>query len=85
MKDWKTIEQLNKSGLILALCQDNSGIYNQLMTIIIDNKAKETNKKQFYQNGPLGFSSRVYPDNIKAAVYLDEICPKEIIDKFCDV
>lgn len=83
--NWKTVEQLNKSGLILALCQDNTGIYNQLMSVIIDTKAKKFNQKQFYENGALGFSSRVYPDKIKAAVYLDDICPKEIIDKFCKV
>lgn len=85
MYNWKPIDQLNKSGLILALCQDNTGIYNQLMTVIIDNTAKELNKKQFYENGPLGNGIRVYPDKIKAVVYLEDICPTEIIKKFCKV
>lgn len=82
--NWKTIDEIDKSGLILTLCQDSTGIYNQLMTVIIDNKAKDLNRKQFYQNGVLGCSYRVSPDKIKAVLYLDEVCPKEIINNFCD-
>ena len=78
--NWKGIDQLNTSGLILVLCQDNTGIYNQLMYIVIENK-----KKLFFENGVLGASHRVYPDKVKAAIYLDEICPTEIIKKFCKV
>lgn len=85
MYNWKTIDEIDKSGLILTLCQDSTGIYNQLMTVIIDNTAKELNKKQFYQNGALGNGVRVYPDKIKAILYLDEVCSTEIIKKFCEV
>ena len=77
--NWKNIDDLNKSGLILALCQDNTGIYNQLMYFVIEN-----NKKMFFENSVLGSSQRVYPDKVKAAIYLDDICPKEIINKFCE-
>lgn len=76
--EWKEKKELNKTGMILALCQDNTGIYNQLMTVIVKN-----DKQTFYENGSLGSSVRVYPDKIMAGVYLDEICSEEIINKFC--
>lgn len=78
--NWKKREELNKSGLILALCQDNTGIYNQLMFV----SHFQNGKQDFYENGTLGSSVRVWPEKIKAGVYLDEICPDEVIDKFCD-
>jgi hypothetical protein len=79
--NWIDFENLNKTGQILALCQDNTGIYNQLMMIIVTDK----NQKAFYENGILGQSHRVYPDKIKAAIYLDDICSTEIINKFCQM
>lgn len=76
--EWKTPEEMNKSGLILALCKDDTGIYNQLMCVV-----STLNTKEFYENGTLGSSKRVYPDKIKAGLYLEDICSQEIIDKFC--
>ena len=77
--NWKKIEELNRTGHILVLCKDNTGIYHQMMTIVIEN-----NKRTFYQNiGIIGTSVRVFPDKVKAAIYLDEICPNEVINKFC--
>ena len=75
---WKKKEKLTKSGLILALCQDDTGIYNQLMYVEVN-----LQKQEFFANGVLGSSQRVYPDKICAAAYLDDICPKNVIDKFC--
>lgn len=76
--EWKEKKELNKTGLILALCQDNTGIYNQLMTVFVKN-----DNRTFYENSTLGSSARVYPDKIKAGIYLDEICSEKIIKKFC--
>lgn len=76
--EWKEKKELNKTGLILALCQDDTGIYNQLMTVVVKN-----DNQTFYENGCLGSSVRVYPEKIKACIYLDEICSEEIIKKFC--
>jgi hypothetical protein len=78
---WIERDKLNKTGLILALCQDNTGIYNQLMTLIVN----KNSKKDFYINGTLGASHRIYPDVVKAAIYLDDICGDEIIKQFCEV
>ena len=77
---WKKANELNKTGYILALCQDNTGIYNSLMIVAIEN-----GKRNFYQNvGILGESVRVYPDKVKAAIYVDEVCPDEIVKQYCD-
>jgi hypothetical protein len=76
---WKSKLELNKTGQILALVQDETGIYNQLMTVEIDK-----NKNQFfYTNGSLGFSHRVQDYMIKAGIYLDELCSNDIIEKYC--
>lgn len=76
--EWKEKKDLNRTGMILALCQDHTGIYNQLMTVVVKNE-----NQTFYENGFLGSAVRVYPDKIKAGIYLDEICPEETIKKFC--
>lgn len=75
--EWKAVDELKKTGMILALCQDNTGIYNQIMTVVVDKK-----RTTFYERGTLGSSFRVYPDKIKAAMYLEEICPDSIIQKY---
>lgn len=77
---WKEKKKLNKTGMILALCQDNTGIYNQLMTVVVKN-----DNQTFYENGFLGSSVRVYPNKIMAGIYLDEICSEKIIKKFCKI
>ena len=76
--EWKTIDKLNKTGLILVLCKDNCGIFHQLMMVEIKNKNRE-----FYVQGELGCSHRICEDKIKAAIYLDEICSDDIVSKFC--
>lgn len=76
----KEKKDLNRTGMILALCQDDSGIYNQLMTVVVKNDSQT-----FYENGFLGSAVRVYPDKIKAGIYLDEVCTEETVKKFCKV
>lgn len=77
-KNWKTTGELNRSGLILALCKDRTGIYHQLMVIEVND-----NKKMFYVTGELGSSHRVNEYKIKAAVYIDDICSDKLVEKFC--
>ncbi len=78
--EWKRLDELNKTGIILTICRDNTGIYNQLMFVLIEGNGD----KKFFENGTLGCSHRVYPDKIKAAIYLDEICPDDVVEKFCN-
>lgn len=75
---WKKRKDLNKTGMILAICKDNTGIYCQLLTVVIEEK-----KQTFYENGYLGSAIRVLSDKVMAGVYLNEICPDNIIEKFC--
>lgn len=78
--EWKTIDEIDKTGMILALCQDNTGIYNQIMTVVVDKKGKT-----FYEKGTLGASFRVYPDKIKAVAYMETICPDSLIKEYTDI
>ena len=77
---WLSPDEIDKTGMILALCQDNTGIYNQIMDVIVDKKGKT-----FYEKGTLGSSFRVYPDKIKAVAYIETICPDSIIKKYTNM
>jgi hypothetical protein len=59
MTEWKKREDLKKTGMILTLCKDDTGIYHQLMSVVIKNE-----NQTFYENGFLGNSVRAYPDKI---------------------
>lgn len=80
MTEWKKREDLKKTGMILTLCKDDTGIYHQLMTVIVEN-----NKITFYENASLGTMKRVYPDKIMGAIYLSDLCPDDVVKELCGI
>lgn len=82
--DWKKVDELDRTGYILALCQDETGIYNQMMIVAIEKDNKALPKRNFYQNvGLLGESVRVPPYKVVAGIYIDEICTEDTVKQFC--
>lgn len=78
MTEWKKREDLKKTGMILTLCKDDTGIYHQLMTVVVEN-----NKITFYENASLGATRRIYPDKIMGAIYLSDLCPDDVVKELC--